>query len=770
MARSHESLWLAAAGTCTAVAVALLGTNATLDAVRPHYAFWTTGLMMASYGWILLAAVCFAGALRQWRAPLAGERDTVTGSAISPPSPVNEVSPFAGTGKPVRIGPRPAFLVGREDMLDEVEARLYESQGEDLKIVTLTGLGGVGKTSLALEFAYRHLHESGIVWQFAAEEATTLSAQFGELSDLLGMAGTGDPVARVHGMLATIQSQWLLIFDNARDEQALQNLVPPAGNGRIIITSQNPNWTRGRAIAVSALNIGTAAGFLLQRTGSTNEHAARQLAGELGGLPLALEQACAFMAQTGHNISDYLAMFLARRSDLLKRGKPANYDRQVATTWSLAFDQIQKYAPRGIGLLRVLACCAPENIPVRLLLHDQPGLGSSFTPKVASLITPLLKDSLELDDAIAALRSYSLIVLNADETASVHRLVQAITLDAVAVSQVTSWREATATLIRCALPADPQDPANWQTYNLLLPHAEAALPVSDNAVSNIVSCLGYEGHYALACELSMKIIRAREQILGVDHPDTLKERASLALWTGEAGDPSTARDQAAALLPDQDRVLGPEHPDSLATRSLLTRWIGTANDPVKARDQFAELLPIRERVLGADHPDTLATRASLATWTGHSGDPAAARHQFAQLLPIRERVLGADHPDTLATRANIAYWTGIAGDPVGARDQFAELLPIRQRVLGPDHPDTLTSRVNLARWTGIAGDPTGARDQLAELLPIRERVLGPDHPDTLATRRSLAEWTKTASPDSMKIRLEPSRKNRAKTLWSFFSK
>ena len=774
MARSHESLWLAASSTCAGLAVALLGANTALDVVQKHYTFWTSGFMIAAYGWALLATVCFVGALRLWRLPLAGEPryGAQTAVTMSQPLPAYAVVGGSGKGKPVRIGPRPVFLVGREALLTGLEEGLYETSGVGLRVVTLSGLGGAGKTSVAVEFAHRHLDRNAVVWQFAAEEATNLKAQFGELAALLRAAGsddTGDPVAQVHSILATIPGQWLLVFDNAQDEVSLQNVLPPAGNGRILITSQNPHWTVGGVIEVPALNDDIAAAFLQKRTGSEDEGAARQLAAELGGLPLALEQACAFMRQTGHDIGEYLSMFLERRTDLLKRGKPANYDRQVATTWSLAFDRIQQGTPQAIGLLRVLATCAPENIPVRLLLHDRPGLARAFGAKVAPLIVPLLEDSIKTDDAIAALRSYSLISLLADGTVSVHRLVQAITLDMMSKEQAAEWQQAAVTLIHAALPADPQDPRNWPTYNLLLPHAEAVLPVSDNAVSKIVDCLGYEGHYVLACDLSRKIIQARERLLGIDHPDTLKARASLAIWTGEAGDPATACDMAAALMPIQNRVLGSEHPDSLATRAVLTRWIGTAKDPVAARNQFAELLQMRERMLGPDHPDTLATRASLATWTGQAGEPAAARDQFAELLPIRERVLGTQHPDTLATRANMAYWTGQAGDSSAARDQFAELLPIREQVLGTEHPDTLTSRGNLARWTGVAGDPAAARDQFAELLPIRERVLGTEHPDTLATRDSLAYWTpaRTSSRDN---RAEQLRKSTVRAIRSVFSR
>ena len=560
----------------------------------------------------------------------------------------------------IRIGPRPAFLVGREELLSDLEAELSPNRGGELRAVELCGLGGAGKTSVAVEFARRHLDGYAVVWQFAAQEATTLTAQFGELAALLGARSrgdTGDPVAQVHSMLAVIPGQWLLIFDNVQDEVSVQSVLPPTGNGRILITSQNPHWTFGRVIEVPALDDDVAAAFLQERTGSTDQSAARQLARDLGGLPLALEQACAFMTETGRGISEYLSIFRKRRSDLLQRGEPPDHHGHIVATWSLTFDQIQKGTPLAIGLLRILACFAPDNIPIRVLLRNRPDLARTFSPEVAPLIVPLLEDSLDADDAVAALRRYSLIGAPADGTVSIHRLVQAITLDQITPAQAAAWQQAAASLIRSALPTDPQDPDNWQAFKEQLPHAEVVLPASDSAVTDIANYLGYEGQYILACSLDRKIIQACEQVLGTDHPDTLKARAWLATWTGEAGDPATARDMAATLLPVQLRAIGAEHPDTLATRANVAYWTGMAGDAQAARDQFAALVPIRERVLGAEHPDTLTSRGNLARWTGVAGDPAAARDEFAALVPIRERVLGAEHPDTMATRDSLAFWT-----------------------------------------------------------------------------------------------------------------
>jgi len=454
---------------------------------------------------------------------------------------------------------------------------------------------------------------------------------------------------------------------------------------------------------VPVLETDVAAGFLVSRTGDPDERAAVELAGELGGLPLALEQVAAYLQATGDGLAGYLASFQQRRADLLARGEPTGYSKTVAATWTMAFERLQRAGPGAVSLLRLLACCAPEAIPLRLLLQPHPGLARRLGPDVAPVLMPLLEDGLAAADAVAALRRYSLTSPPAGGLVSVHRLAQAVTVDQMTRELAAQWRLAAAAVIEAAVPDDPGEPGTWPMYALLLPHARAALAAGSAGMRLIADYLGHSGSYAAARDLCQDVFEARVGAFGPENPETLTARASLARWTGKAGD-------AAA-----------------------------------ARDQYAELLPVYERVFGPDHPETLATaRADLARFTGEAGDAAAARDQYAALLPAVEQVFGPENSEALSDRPDLARFTGEAGDAAGARDQFAALLPLSERILGPEHPTTLLTRAILARFTGEAGDAAGARDQCAALLPVRERVLGPEHPDTLATRSNLAWWTQTA--------------------------
>ena len=504
-----------------------------------------------------------------------------------------------GAGVAVRLASRPVFLAGREELLAGLDAGLAAGPGPG--VVVLCGLGGAGKTSVAVEYAYRQAGGCAVVWQLPAEDPAGLAAGFAELAAHLG-AGGGDAVGRVHALLAR-RDDWLLVFDNVPDPAAVAGLVPPAGGGRVVITSQFGSWPGRAVVEVPVLDRAVAARFLLDRTssaGAAEEVAASELAGELGGLPLALEQAGAYMQASGRTVGEYLGLFRARRAELLDKGDPAGSDKRVTTTWLLAFAALGGAGPVA-GLLRLVACCAAEDIPLGLLLR--PGLAAGDSDGVVGpLLVPLLEDELARDEAVAGLRRFSLISAPRGGLVSVHRLVQAITIDQLPAQEAAAWRQAAAAVIGAALPGDPEDPGCWPVFALLLPHAQAALDPASFGMHQVALYLGASGRYAAALAVQRQVLRAREETRGAEHPDTLTARDNLAWWTGQAGDAAGARDQLAALVPVRERVSGAEHPHTLTARSHMARWTGEAGDTAGARGQFAALLPVLRAGLGRRAP------------------------------------------------------------------------------------------------------------------------------------------------------------------------
>ena len=275
-------------------------------------------------------------------------------------------------GLPVSLGLRPTLLTGREEC--------WPTWMPGCPAATVSrswwpcaGREGAGKTSVAVEYAYRHLAEVGLAWQFPAADREVLLAEFARLAGRLGVreiVDARDPVASVHAALGAFPAGWLLEFDNAIDYEAVRGFLPPAGRGRVLITSQSADWPRGWAVEVPVLDTGVAAEFLVNRTGDPNVRAAEDLAEELGGLPLGLEQAVAYIRATGTTLAEYLSLFQDRRDELLARGEAAGHSVDVAVTSGLALSRLEDETPAAAGLMGLLAWLAPEPVPLTLLLAD----------------------------------------------------------------------------------------------------------------------------------------------------------------------------------------------------------------------------------------------------------------------------------------------------------------------------------------------------------------------------------------------------------------
>jgi len=295
------------------------------------------------------------------------------------------------------------------------------------------------------------------------------------------IVSTRDPVASVHGVLARQQAGWLVVFDNTPDRAAVEPFVPPAGPGRVLITTQNQHWPPGQALDVPVLDVAVAADFLVNRTGDPDRAAARVLAAELGGLPLALEQAAAYMQATGTTLARYLPLFRDRQADLLARGEASGHPADVAATLGLALSRLAEDAPPAAGLVRLLAFLAPEPVPLDLLLTDEQAAGL-LGPEVVAEVGPVLGDPVAAGDAMTALRRYSLVTPAGDGLVLVHRMVQAITRAQLSAEEAGLWGRAATALVELAVPADPELPAAWPVGAVLLPHARAVIDLTSGGM------------------------------------------------------------------------------------------------------------------------------------------------------------------------------------------------------------------------------------------------------------------------------------------------
>lgn len=340
-------------------------------------------------------------------------------------------------------------FTGQARLLDELERALTTGRGATL--VAIHGLGGIGKTQLAVEYVYRHAADYDVVWWVKAEEVEAITAEYGRLAEQLNLLGkdaseSAEVITAVRHWFNT-HANWLLIFDDVTNAASVSSYLPQGGAGHIIITSRDPNW-RGFAhsLKMTSLTLSESVAFLLKRTGQQDEQGALDLAEELGGLPLALEQAGAYLESTGKPLIDYLQLFRLQSKMMLLRSRPAtSYPHTVLTAWEISFRKIKQQSQASVDLLNLFAFLAPDDIPFDILRREV-----AFMPQSLSAIAD---DELAFDTAVALLRSYSLIEVHTNTRSfSVHRLVQAVVRDslkkkkkvlyvAVAAQLLLKWME-----------------------------------------------------------------------------------------------------------------------------------------------------------------------------------------------------------------------------------------------------------------------------------------------------------------------------------------
>ncbi|MFG1620161.1 FxSxx-COOH system tetratricopeptide repeat protein, partial [Nonomuraea wenchangensis] len=608
-----------------------------------------------------------------------------------PPAATVQV-PAGLSGLPRR--PAAAF-VGREAALTALRQTLQDMTGPGVISQAVLGLGGVGKSELALQYAHHHRQEYALVWWIDADRPDLIRNGLADLTRELtcGIDSVAAEQATVEEATAWALSWlaahpgWLVIFDNVEEVADVEPYLARLAHGHVLITTrrdvgwQHLNITPLRLELLSRPAAIALLADLIGPPDSADTDGLKQLAEQLGDLPLALTQAGAYIARTPR-------ITLRRYLNLLETWPARMYDaatvdqdaeRVIAKVWTLSQARLQQVDPLAVQVLNLLAFFAPDNLPCRVLAA-LPGA-----------------DELQTDEALALLASYSLITLTTselsgeetDDLISVHRLVQAVTRHQLDPGQQAQLREQAAALLLAALPEDPEAPENRPVYQHLLPHARAVLPLDSPGLSRILTYLLEVEDYDLARQLAEQI---NNHLCGTNHPCALQAQQTLAACVGEEGDAAAARDLFAALLPVRERVSGVEDLSTLTIRYSLADWTGQAGDPAAARDLLAALLPVHERVSGVEDPSTLTIRYSLARWTGQAGDPAAARDLLAALLPVHERVSGVEDPSTLLTRYSLARWTGEAGDAAAARDLLAALLPVHERVSGVEDPSTLLTR------------------------------------------------------------------------------
>jgi hypothetical protein len=677
---------------------------------------------------------------------------------------------------------------GRDELLSELAYGVVGS-----RVWVIHGLGGAGKTRLALEAAFTAQQRGTDVWWVSAVDADTLVAGIHAVGRRLGIAQEdlkrGDAADIVWQRLAGRQQQWLLVIDGADDPQVLSGadscladgrgwLRPVTGQaGLVVVTSRDGSaaswgaWCQRRRLEM--LPATEAAAVLADHAGSYprlgSAEDARLLAMRLGGLPLALKIAGSYLASSasipaGFTDAGTITTYRGYR-EAMDAGQPGGALTQpseqmtqvevrtlIGRTWELTLDRLDaRHLPEARKVLQLLAIFADAAVPYELLLNP--------SVLAASTIFPGLTGS-RLWQIMTSLEDFGLIELSpaaSDPTdiglVRLHPLVRDTSRSAADPDDRTKMLALASKLLEHAAKAQkPYDPASWPALQLLVPHIEDVFQrcaEQDNCPKDVLLSVASAAHQtaqyrsrqglgAPAESLYRAVLEVRTQILGPDNSATLETRHQFAHEIARRGDHTTAETEHRAVLEATTRSRGPDSPQALLIRHCLAHEISARGDHATAEAEHRAVLEAETRILGPDNPQTLRTRHCLADEISARGDHATAEAEHQAVLEAETRVLGPDDPETLRTRYCLAHVISRRGDHATAEAELRAVLETQTRILGPDNPDTLRTRHSLAYEIAARGDHAKAEAEYRAVLEVRTDLLGPDSPSTLGTRHQLA--------------------------------
>lgn len=658
---------------------------------------------------------------------------------------------------------RNRFFTGRER---EIGALYHALQAESAVALChplgISGLGGIGKTQTALEYAYRYAGEYLAVFWVQADSLSALTSGFVRLAQILELPERSEQDQRliVAAVLNWLRQhpQWLLIFDNMDDLSMAEPFLPKAGPGHILFTTRAHAFTGiAQSLYIEQMETEVGALLLLRRASILHVQALLEAASrnecdmacaisqELAGLPLALDQAGAFLKETPYPLADYLSLYRQRRSDLLqKRGElHRDYPDSVATTWSLSFERMTRANVAAAELLCLCAFLAPDAIPEEIITTGAPYLGA--------ILARVAADPLQFDRACRDALRFSLIGREPDaRILTVHRLVQVVLQDSLSAKTCAVWKRSAISAVTATFP-DPQF-ESWALCERLSPHAlvcanwieqEQMTSVDVTTLLNSAGrYLSQRARYSEAHQLYQQTLCIREKLFGPRHAEIAPVLHNLADLYRHQGNYAQAESSLKRALSILERQFGPDRPVMAVSLSSLGNLYMDQGRYPEAETVYIRALAITERHQGTEHPETATRLNNLANVYVQQGKYTQAEALYVRMLAITEQHLGAGHPEMATSLNNLATLYDAMEETGRAEEFYLRALKIDEQAYGPEHPHVAIDLNNLALFYATRSKYAQAKPLFERALSMNERLLGTTHPETAKNLHNLGDLSR----------------------------
>jgi tetratricopeptide (TPR) repeat protein len=696
-------------------------------------------------------------------------------------------SRFPGTRPPVWSVPtRNASFTGRAALLETLRDNLSIGSAV-VKPLALHGMGGIGKTQVALEYAHRFMADYDLVWWISAQQEELIDGALADVAAELGIQhgdNIEDSADAVREALRRGRpfARWLLIFDNADDPDTL---IPhlPQGDGHILITSRNPLWSHVAVpVEVAAFSREESVEHLTRRVPALAPTSAAEVAQLLGDLPLAIELAGAWLEATGMPVPQYLELLSSQLAEWLASSQPSHYPMTAAATWRVSIERLRRERPAAVRLLELCSCFGPEPISVSLLYSDE--ALSHLLPYDSAL-----QEKMVLGRIIREIARYALARVDQSRSSiQVHRLVQAVVRDSLTPEQSQETRHVVHRILVSGRPrqGDVYNPSNWPRYNEIWPHVgpskawecveepvrallvervrymyrrgeyEEGLAYAHQLESlwqevrgpddrqllylrfNVANIVRAQGDYRAALEIDRDVHARQTAAFGADYVHTLMTAGSLVADLCALGQVTEALRLARATHESLVEQFGEDHPLALLAANNLALSLRVAGDFAEARQIDGRTHALLRQVSGEDHPQTLLSALNLGRDLREVGDFAESTILLRSTLERFHRSLGPDFPDALRAASSLSISLRRSGEHEEARRISTGLLERYQALYPPDHPDRLAGRLNLACDLSAIGDAEDALRISDDITSTYERLFGPDHQYTLVSANNRA--------------------------------